>query len=214
MQRVALITGGEGGLARAIQTQLLKDKWEVHAPGKATLDVTSSESIDRAFQSLPRLDFLIHTAGIIRDQTFSRMEESDWDDVLTVNLHSAFHVARRAHQAHMHAQQSGHILFIGSGAARFGAAGQANYAAAKAGLVGLMQSLAQEYGESNVRVNAILPGFLRTKMTAGLDRSLEDHALQNLNTPEESARFVSFLDTMPHTSGQVFQLDSRIGREL
>jgi len=215
MQRVALVTGGAGDLARAIREKLLQDQWEVHAPGKDILDVTSPDSASRFLRGLPRLDYLVHTAGILRDRSIAQMEESDWDAVHAVNLRGAFHVARLAWEMHMHTQKSGHILFISSGSARYGITGQANYASAKAGLLGLMQSFAREYGPSNVRVNAILPGFLQTKMTAHVkELPVAQNVLERLNTVEEVARFVTFLDTLPHTSGQVFQLDSRIGREL
>ncbi|MEO6846419.1 MAG: SDR family NAD(P)-dependent oxidoreductase [Chthoniobacterales bacterium] len=214
MRRVAFITGGEGDLARAIHTELEKADWQVIAPGKNECDVTNIDSITKTLRALPRLDYLIHTAGVLRDGALTRMEENDWDAVQAVNLDGAFYAARLAYEMHMAPQKSGHILFIGSGSARFGAAGQANYSAAKAALYGLMQSLAREYGEADVRVNAITPGYLETKMNAHLERSPDDHVLNRFNTPQEVARFIVFLDTMPHTSGQVFQLDSRIGREL
>jgi 3-oxoacyl-[acyl-carrier protein] reductase len=112
----------------------------------------------------------------------------------------------------------GHIIFIGSNSARWGTAGQANYAAAKAGLIGLTHSLAKEYGARNVRVNCILPGLLETKMTAHLSKEILDqvraaHALRRFNTCAEAAKFIAFLHRdLPHTSGQVFQLDSRVNR--
>lgn len=214
MPRVALITGGEGDLATAIRTELLREGWEVHAPGRTLLDVTKPEAAEQTLHALPRVDYLIHCAGILRDTLFSKMGEEDWDTVMAVNLKGVFEVTRLAYELHMHRQKSGHILVVGSNSARFGNIGQANYASAKAGLIGLMQSFAREYGMANVRVNAILPGFLATKLTAHLRRSTDDHVLRRLNTAEEVARFVAFLDSMAHTSGQVFQLDSRIGREL
>jgi 3-oxoacyl-[acyl-carrier protein] reductase len=107
---------------------------------------------------------------------------------------------------------------IGSFSALKGPVGQANYAAAKAGLIGLTQSLAQEYGSRNIRVNCVLPGFLETKMTAGLtpdvrEKFHQSHALGHFNTTTQVADFISFLDQqLPHTSGQIFNLDSRIYR--
>jgi 3-oxoacyl-[acyl-carrier protein] reductase len=114
-------------------------------------------------------------------------------------------------------QRDGHILNLASFAARAGAAGQANYAAAKAALIGLTVSLAREMGARNVRVNAVLPGVLPTPMTAPLPPQqlaafAAANALGRLNSVEEVARFIAFLAATHHISGQVFQLDSRIGR--
>jgi 3-oxoacyl-[acyl-carrier protein] reductase len=147
-----------------------------------------------------------------------KMSEEDFDHVLDVNLKGAFLVSQAAVKL-MAKQRHGHIVNVGSYSALSGPAGQANYAAAKAGLIGLTQSLAQEYGARNVRVNCVLPGFLETKMTRHL---LEDavfreglmnaHALGRLNTPQDAARFIALLHTMESISGQVFQLDSRVRR--
>ena len=108
---------------------------------------------------------------------------------------------------------------IGSYSALSGPAGQANYAAAKAGLIGLTQSIAKEYGARNVRANCVLPGFLETKMTRHLlandewrEELTKTHALGRLNTPQDAARFIVFLHSMQNVSGQVFQLDSRVRR--
>jgi 3-oxoacyl-[acyl-carrier protein] reductase len=145
------------------------------------------------------------------------MEEEDFDTVLKVNLKGAFQISQAALQS-MARRRSGHIIFIGSNSARWGNAGQANYAAAKAGIIGLTHSLAKEYGGRNIRVNCVLPGLLETKMTAHLSEEIkqgvrEVHALRRFNTCEAVARFVTFLDQeLPHTSGQVFQLDSRVNR--
>jgi 3-oxoacyl-[acyl-carrier protein] reductase len=114
-------------------------------------------------------------------------------------------------------QRGGHLLFIGSRSARHGVRGQSNYAAAKAGLVGLAQSLAQEYGARNVRSNVVLPGFLETKMTAPIrpERREEiraEHALGRFNTVGNAARAIAFLAQLDHVSGQVFTLDSRLDR--
>ena len=111
----------------------------------------------------------------------------------------------------------GHIVFISSFSALHPPAGQAAYAAAKAGLIGLSKSLARELGPAGIRVNAILPGFLDTPMTAGLsaerrEQVRRDHALGRFNDPEAVAAFLVHLHNhLPHTSGQVFQLDSRVG---
>ena len=106
-------------------------------------------------------------------------------------------------------------MLIGSRAARHGTRGQSAYAAAKAGLVGLAQSLAKEYGARNIRCNVVLPGFLETRMTAGLsarrrEEAREEHALGRFNTVGNAARFIAFLARLDHVSGQVFTLDSRL----
>lgn len=213
-ERVALITGGEGDLARAIRTSLEADGWTVHAPGKQVLDVTSSASVAAFFAGLDRLDLLVNNAGLVADALIAAMTAEQWDSVLSVNLDGAFRCCRAALKL-MVRQRVGHILNIGSYSALSGPAGQANYAAAKAGLIGLTKSLAREYGARNIRVNCVLPGFLETKMTRALlekRRSdiLSTHALGRLNTTADAARFIAQLDSFEHVSGQVFQLDSRV----
>lgn len=211
---VALITGGAGDLARAIAAELAGHGLIVHAPGRAELDVTSAASVAGWFTRLAALDLLVCNAGLRRDQSVARMEPADFAAVLEVNLAGAFRAARAA-LALMTPRRAGHIVFVGSFSALSGPAGQSNYAAAKAGLIGLTLSLAREYGSRNLRVNCVLPGFLETRMTAALadDRRAEfrrSHALGRFNTPAAAARFVRFLHLeMPHTSGQVFSLDSR-----
>ena len=131
-----------------------------------------------------------------------------------VNLDGAFRCCRAALKL-MVKQRAGHIVNIGSFSALSGPVGQANYASAKAGLIGLTQSLALEYGNRNVRCNCVLPGFLETKMTRGVlekhrPQVLAAHSLGRLNTPADAARFIVQLDGFAHVSGQVFQLDSRV----
>lgn len=214
---IALITGGEGTLASALHRELSTQGYEIHAPGKGVLDVTETESIRDYMAALSRLDLLVCNAGLVADKTLARMEDSDFSRVLDVCLTGAFRTARAALKL-MSKQKRGHIVFIGSFSALRGPIGQTNYAAAKAGLFGLAESLAKEYGGRNIRVNVVLPGFMETKMTAGLDDSTREtyrqtHALGRFNTPAETARFIAFLDQhLPHTSGQVFNLDSRISR--
>lgn len=214
---IALITGGEGTLASALHHELSTQGYEIHAPGKDLLNVADTTSIDAYMAKLQRLDLLICNAGLVADKTLARMEEEDFSKVLEVCLSGAFRTARAAVKL-MSKQKQGHIVFIGSFSAWRGPIGQANYAAAKAGLFGLAESLAKEYGGRNIRVNVVLPGFMETKMTAGLDVSTREahrqmHALGRFNTCAGTARFIAFLDQhLPHTSGQIFNLDSRIHR--
>jgi len=145
---------------------------------------------------------------------FPRASESDWDTVLDIHLNGAARCLRSVLPS-MLRHGGGSIIAIGSFAALSGPVGQTNYAAAKAALIGLTQSIAREYGSKNVRANVVLPGFLETRMTQALppeirERARAAHALGRFTTPEESARFIAFLATCPHISGQVFNLDSRI----
>jgi 3-oxoacyl-[acyl-carrier protein] reductase len=214
--RTALITGGEGDLALAVRERLLEEGWQVHAPGKAELDVTQTGSVTAYFATLTRLDLLINNAGIIDDTAFLAMKPEQWDRVQAVNLDGAFRCARAVLKL-MVKQRSGHILNVGSYAALHPVEGQANYAASKAALIGLTQSIALEYGARNIRCNGVLPGFLETKMTRDTlarhrDRILAAHALGALNTVADAARFIVMLDSFPQVSGQIFQLDSRVRR--
>jgi NAD(P)-dependent dehydrogenase (short-subunit alcohol dehydrogenase family) len=215
---VAVITGGEGDLARAIHAQLQSRGWTVHAPGKAELDVTRSNSVSAWFSRIDQLDLLIQNAGVIDDALLVQQTEPEWSQVQAVNLDGAFRCARAALPL-MARQQRGHIVHIGSFAAMHGTVGQAAYAAAKAGLIALTQSIASEHGADNVRCNCVLPGFLDTKMTQPAlqqhrDRIVAQHTLGRLNTVADAARFIVQLDSFPHISGQVFQLDSRLRRQL
>ena len=216
--RTAVITGGEGDLAKAIRRLLEQDGWTVHAPGRSEMDVTSPVSVEKFFSGITSLDLLINNAGVIADGYLTQMSERDYDRVMDVCLKGAFLCSQKAMWL-MAKKRNGHIINIGSFSALYGTAGQTNYAAAKAGLIGLTKSLAAEYGSKNVRTNCVLPGLLETKMTAHLmsdparkDDLVKRHLLRRLNTVEDAARFIVFLYTMKNVSGQVFQLDSRISR--
>lgn len=178
------------------------------------MDVTDKARVQAVMGMLPRLDLLIHNAGFLRDTSLLKMTENDFHEVLQVHLKGAFLTAQAALKI-MVKQRQGHIVTIGSFSALSGPAGQANYAAAKAGLIALTQSLAAEYGPRNIRANCVLPGFLETKMSQALLEKHRPqieaaHALGRLNTPQEAARFIAFLHTLENVSGQVFQLDSRV----
>ena len=214
----AVITGGAGDLAQAIAAELQSAGYAVLTPGREELDVTSSDSVRRYFASLPGLDLLINNAGVCRDVSVAKMTEAEFDHVIDVNLKGAFLVSQAAVKL-MSKQRHGHIVNIGSYSALSGPAGQVNYAAAKAGLIGFTQSIAKEYGARNVRANCVLPGFLETKMTRHLledaawrESLLSQHALGRVNTAQDVARFIVFLHSMENVSGQVFQLDSRVRR--
>ncbi|NBV22433.1 MAG: SDR family NAD(P)-dependent oxidoreductase [Proteobacteria bacterium] len=231
--RVALITGASGGLGRALVGELLAQGWCVaagyhrenaHAEQPmllpVPLDVTSREGVASSVAAVlarwHRVDLLINNAGLTADNLSWLLTDDDWQRVLDVHLKGAF-LCSQAVLRPMLKQRDGHILNIASFSARSGNRGQANYAAAKAGLLGLTTSLAKEVGSRNVRVNALLPGVLPTPMTAGLTpQQLEAFAAANtlgrLNDLAEVARFAVFLAGTQNISGQFFQLDSRIAR--
>jgi 3-oxoacyl-[acyl-carrier protein] reductase len=215
--RVAVITGGAGDLAGAIQRELSQQGYSVHAPRRGELDVREPHSVAAYFKQFTRVDLLITNAGITRDRLATRMSEDEFSEVLEVNLNGAMRCMHAALRK-MTRQEAGHIVTIGSFSALSGPEGQANYAAAKAGLIAHTLSLAAEYGSRKIRVNCVLPGFMETRMTVGLSEEVKSaakgkHVLRRFNTPDRVGRFIAFLDReMPHTSGQVFNLDSRIRR--
>jgi len=209
-----LISGGEGGLAKALQKEFPTDT--IYAPGHKAMDVRDETQVGDYFSRLQQLDVLIVNAGLTRDGAVTGLAPEDFDETVKTNLRGAFLCVRAALKL-MIKQRSGHIILIGSRAARYGTRGQSAYAAAKAGLVGFGQSVAREYGLRNIRCNIVLPGFMETRMTAGLSADrLEsvrgEHALGRFNTPENAARFIAFLARLDHVSGQVFTLDSRIDK--
>ncbi len=209
-----MISGGEGDLARAIADELPRDI--VHAPGRREMDVRDETKVEAYFSHLDRVDVLIANAALTRDGAVTGLPTDDFAEVVDANLRGAFLCARAALKL-MVRQRHGHIILIGSRAARHGTRGQSAYAAAKAGLVGMAQSIAKEYGSRNVRCNVVLPGFLETKMTAGVSpQRREDvraeHALGRFNTVRNAARTIAFLARLDHVSGQVFTLDSRLDR--
>jgi 3-oxoacyl-[acyl-carrier protein] reductase len=209
-----LISGGEGALARALQTEFSGET--VFAPGRKAMDVRDESQIESYIAKLTQLDVLIANAGLTRDGAVTGLSTEDFNEVMNTNLRGTFLCVRAALKP-MIKQRSGHIILIGSRAARYGTRGQSAYAAAKAGLVGLAQSVAREYGARNIRCNVVLPGFLETPMTAALSAERREvvrgeHALGRFNTVENAARFIEFLSRLDHVSGQVFTLDSRIDR--
>jgi 3-oxoacyl-[acyl-carrier protein] reductase len=210
-----VITGGGGGLARAIHAAFHAAGLDLLAPGRTELDVTDAAAVKDYFRRhSPEL--LVCNAGITRDAPLAKLREKDWDEVLAVNLRGAANCAAAALKGMIRAR-SGHIVFISSYSALHPPAGQAAYAAAKAGLIGLGKSLAKETGPAGIRVNVVLPGFLETRMTESVSperraRVKSEHVLGRFNTPEAVAAFLVSLHLhLPHTSGQVFQLDSRVG---
>ena len=208
-----VITGGGGGLGRALVTAFDSPHWHVAAPGRDALDVTDAAAV-RAYFEGRCVDLLVCAAGITRDAPLARLTESAWDEVIAVNLTGTAACAAAALPG-MLARGTGHVVFISSFSARHPPPGQAAYATAKAGLLGLTCQLAHRHGRHGIRVNALLPGFLETAMTRALSASrraevLAQHSLGAFNTPAAAAGFIHYLHHhLPHTSGQIFQLDSR-----
>jgi len=226
--RVALVGGGGGGIGLAVVRALIGAGAEVACvdlPGvecpAGAHDLACDLGDPAAVQELmarfrarfPSLDVLVHCAGIRRDAVLWKMESGDWSDVLRVNLDSAFHLLRAAVPV-MREGGDGAVVLISSINGERGKFGQSNYAASKAGLIGLGRSAARELGKFGIRVNVVAPGLIETPMTATLpdrfkDEAVAETALGRLGRPEDVARAVLFLcsDMSRHVTGQVLRVD-------
>ncbi len=180
-------------------------------------DVSDADSVsallDAVVERFGRLDILVNNAGITRDGLLVRMSDDDWNDVLSTNLSGAFFATRAAAKLMMKAR-TGCVINISSVVGVAGNAGQTNYAAAKAGLIGLTKSVARELASRNVRVNAVAPGFIETDMTAGLpdaarEAALSGIAMKRMGTPADVAALVAFLasDEAAYITGQTIAVD-------
>ena len=172
------------------------------------------KEINAAFGSL---DILVNNAGVTRDNLLLRMSDDQWDTVLRINLRGAF-VCARAAARYMVKQKSGRIINIASVVALIGNAGQCNYAASKAGLIGFTKSVARELGPRNITVNAIAPGYVKTAMTDNLPDQARDALLamiplKRLSQPQDIAHAVRFLaaDAAAYITGHVLQVDGGMG---
>lgn len=226
--KVAMVTGGAGGIGRATAELLMccgAQVVSVDLPGRPTVsgatsldcDLSRTDEIASMFQAFEdrfdRLDVLVHAAGTTRDGVCWKMSDENWRTVLGVNLDSAFHVVRPA-VPRMRAGGGGAIVLISSINGERGKFGQTNYAASKAGLIGLGRSLARETGRFGIRVNMISPGLIETEMTAGMSqadrqRALDECALDATGRPEDVATAVLFLCSplSRHVTGQVLRVD-------
>ncbi len=161
-----------------------------------------------------RIDVLVNNAGVAKDGLAIRIPEQQWDEVLRTNLDGPFRCMRAVSRVMMR-QRTGHIISIASIAGVQGREGQANYAASKAGLIGLTKAAARELGRFNINVNAVLPGYLETAMGRAVagdaaGRIRNENVLGRASDPEEVAEFIYRLSLMRNPSGQLFNLDSRI----
>jgi 3-oxoacyl-[acyl-carrier protein] reductase len=233
--KVALVTGGTRGIGRAIAQalhaagakvaitgrDLERAKAAAAELGERTLglacEMTDAGQIEAAIaateQGLGPIDILVNNAGLTRDQILLRMSESDWDTVLDANLKGAF-LAIRAVTKGMMKRRAGRIVNIASVVGLIGNKGQANYAASKAGLIGLTKSVAKEYASRNILVNCVAPGFIETDMTDALPGEakatlLQQIALGRLGKPDDVAGAVLYLasDLAAYTTGQVLVVD-------
>jgi len=241
-EQVALITGGARGIGKAIALRLAEDGAKVaivdmaetgaetareieQATGRATTFVKadiSKEGEARAAvaaveAALGPVDILVNNAGITRDGLMLVMDESDWDAVLAVNLKGAFLMSKAVLRG-MIKRRRGSIVSISSVVGRRGNAGQVNYSAAKAGLIGLTKSLAREVASRNVRVNAVAPGYIETEMTAALSEPartalIDQIPLGRIGTPAAVADAVAFLaaDSASFITGAVLAVDGGLG---
>jgi 3-oxoacyl-[acyl-carrier protein] reductase len=233
--KLALITGGSRGIGKACALEFAKAGYDVvinYVGSEATanetvkeiqalgvdsaayrFDVSNNEetaaAIAQIIEKYGRIDVLLNNAGITRDGLFIRMTDENWDAVIDTNLSSAFYVSNPVVKLMMK-QRSGAIINMSSVVGIYGNAGQANYAAAKAGMIGLTKSLAKELGSRGIRVNAIAPGFINTDMTKDLDTSkfTEHIPLKRMGEVEDIAKTVRFLaEDGTYITGQVIGVD-------
>jgi len=238
--KVAMVTGSARGIGREIALRLAEAgatvvvsdvadaepvAEEIRKVGQQSLAVTADVSsasdvaslVAKAVEKFGRIDILVNNAGIARDQLLLRMSDEDWDAVLNVNLKSVF-LCSRAVLRHMVRQRWGRIISISSIVGIVGNPGQANYASAKAGIIGFTKTLAREVGSRGITVNAIAPGFIATKMTEQLSEEQKGEMLKRiplgfLGTPRDVAEAVAFLasEEARYITGQVLGVDGGLG---
>ena len=232
MANVALVTRANRGIGLAIAERLLEEGYAVAAAYRSNppdnqdlfpvkCDVTSQAQIDQAFDEIERdlgtVEVLIANAGITKDNLLPRMSEDDFTDVLNSNLTSGYRLTKRAIKPMMK-QRKGRIIFISSVVGTTGQAGQANYAASKAGLVGLARSIAKEFASRNITANVIAPGPVKTDMIDELTEQQRENILAavplgRFAEPEEVAAMAAFLasDQAGFITGAIIPVDGGIG---
>jgi beta-ketoacyl ACP reductase len=236
--RSVLVTGGNRGIGLAVAQRLLADGHKVAVTHRGSgipdevanaerllavkCDVTDTESVDRAFAEIEAhqgaVEVAVCNAGIVDNTLLMRMSEDQFTRVLDANLTGAFRVAKRANRAMLRARW-GRIVFLGSVVGLGGAPGQINYAASKAGLVGMARSITREIGSRNITANVVAPGFIDTDMTREeMKEEFRDMVLKaipagRVGNPEEVAGVISFLasDDASYVSGAVIPVDGGMG---
>ena len=236
--KTAFVTGGSRGIVSAIALALGKTfhvlvgftnsedkandvvKEIVAAGGSAStvqIDISEAESVDNAFTRIEKeynsVDVLINNAGITKDNILPRMKKDEWLEVIQTNLTGSFYTSQRAIKLMMK-NKWGRIVFISSVVGLSGNQGQANYAASKAGLIGLAKSISKEMGSRNITSNVVAPGYIETDMTSFLDDQnkeniIEQLSIKRIGKPEDISNIVSFLcnDESEYITGQVIPVD-------
>lgn len=239
--KVALVTGAAQGIGKAIALLLARNgadmvvsdinlekaeetAKEISAIGPKAIavkvDVANLSDVERMvtgiLEKLAKIDILVNNAGITRDKLILRMTEEDWDVVLGVNLKGTFNCTK-AVVRHMAKQRSGKIVNIASVVGEMGNAGQANYSASKAGVIGLTKTIAREYAQRGINVNAIAPGYIETPMTEALPEKAKEELrrlipMERLGKPEDVAEAVLFLvsEESSYVTGQVLNVNGGI----
>ena len=236
--KTAFVTGGSRGIGKAIAIELgnnfhvvvgysnSEDKANdvakdiISSGGSAStvrVDISNSESVDEAFTSIEKdytsVDVLINNAGVTKDNIVPRMKKDEWLEVIQTNLTGSFYTSQRAIKLMMK-NKWGRIIFISSVVGISGNQGQANYAASKAGLIGLAKSISKEMGSRNITSNVVAPGYIETDMTSFLDDQnkeniIEQLSIKRIGKPEDISNVVSFLcnEESEYITGQVIPVD-------
>ncbi|MCD6518156.1 MAG: 3-oxoacyl-[acyl-carrier-protein] reductase [Candidatus Aminicenantes bacterium] len=236
--KVAVVTGASQGIGESIAQDLAEHRAEVividvqkekaeevastirEKNGKAStyiIDVSKSGQVDSTVEKIieryGKIDFLVNNAGVTRDSLLMRMKEEDWDTVISVNLKGVYNFSRAVIRS-MARNRFGRIVNISSVVGLMGNAGQSNYAASKAGVIGFTKSLAREVAARNVTVNAVAPGYVATSMTESLPESVKKNfidiiPMKRFGKPKEVAQVVRFLlsDDAAYITGQVISIN-------